>query len=535
MECMICQSCGPCSRVIEHCSPLGGICGPHSVCSSCADGLAQDFSSHLGACGQFPCPICKRFLGSRRRALQVDIDESRVAKRLRLTSTNGPVCSDSPYSVLCIPCTASDEEVRRAYRKRALSAHPDVGGTREAFEALTKAYEAVLHLRARSMQQHPRDSTEPDIPGWGSVEPRDLSRAAVVRAALTDIHPRSWPARLRDTSTSNLRALQALLARPPLPGDDEAQRSAHSAASKVSIRGLATQGSKHYARISWRNLVVESSPTDSLTVAIDSLAEALRLKLAAERKLQEGLSFEEAALCFAESEAVLKFQVDTRLGGRHLTTPWSLDLATTLAYRQEVLSAIGLGIGGACLDRLKGIRAKQQTALHFIRSTNTNADPALQKAVVAELSVRNHTRPPAGAQVQRRRLVGKQPPPLLRASADVKPARRRLVGKQPPPSAHVAAGELELRVPRRRLVGKQPPLSQTLCLSIAVLAEATSRCQPSDGQAVIAGEPSKQDARGEAKGLSASMPWFWRAVASLRMTRQEGERLLRGVRSLRRQ
>ena len=45
------------------------------------------------------------------------------------------------FSVLGIDETATDEEIRAAYLKKARTAHPDAGGTKEDFQALQRAYE----------------------------------------------------------------------------------------------------------------------------------------------------------------------------------------------------------------------------------------------------------------------------------------------------------------------------------------------------------------------------------------------------------
>jgi len=44
-----------------------------------------------------------------------------------------------PYEVLEVPKDASTEDVRKAYRRKAKSAHPDVGGTDQAMAELSRA------------------------------------------------------------------------------------------------------------------------------------------------------------------------------------------------------------------------------------------------------------------------------------------------------------------------------------------------------------------------------------------------------------
>lgn len=51
--------------------------------------------------------------------------------------------------VLGIAPAASEEEIKRAYRKRALETHPDHGGDAEAFRRVQHAYEQALKPRRR--------------------------------------------------------------------------------------------------------------------------------------------------------------------------------------------------------------------------------------------------------------------------------------------------------------------------------------------------------------------------------------------------
>lgn len=50
---------------------------------------------------------------------------------------------DSPYEVLGIDRGADEEAIERAYRERVKETHPDQGGTREEFQAVRRAYEAI--------------------------------------------------------------------------------------------------------------------------------------------------------------------------------------------------------------------------------------------------------------------------------------------------------------------------------------------------------------------------------------------------------
>ena len=47
------------------------------------------------------------------------------------------------YKVLDVPKTATYDEIRKAYRKKAIKLHPDKGGSEEAFQELQQAYEVL--------------------------------------------------------------------------------------------------------------------------------------------------------------------------------------------------------------------------------------------------------------------------------------------------------------------------------------------------------------------------------------------------------
>ena len=66
--------------------------------------------------------------------------------RPRAKTTNQP----SVWSLLGLTAGASLEDIKRAYRMRALQAHPDRGGSDEAFRALQSAYESALKRRLHS-------------------------------------------------------------------------------------------------------------------------------------------------------------------------------------------------------------------------------------------------------------------------------------------------------------------------------------------------------------------------------------------------
>ena len=65
-------------------------------------------------------------------------------EKLRLPSAGEDTAATaSPYAVLEVPPTASDEEIREAYQFRVKEAHPDNGGSEAEFKRVQQAYEAI--------------------------------------------------------------------------------------------------------------------------------------------------------------------------------------------------------------------------------------------------------------------------------------------------------------------------------------------------------------------------------------------------------
>ena len=61
----------------------------------------------------------------------------------------------SVWTILGITAKATDAEIKRAFRKRALETHPDHGGDGEAFRALQQAYEKAM-LRRKKTAARPK-------------------------------------------------------------------------------------------------------------------------------------------------------------------------------------------------------------------------------------------------------------------------------------------------------------------------------------------------------------------------------------------
>ena len=61
---------------------------------------------------------------------------------------------NDPYSVLGVSKTASEDEIKQAYRKLAKQHHPDRGGDENKFKAINEAYDYIKNPPQEQQQQH---------------------------------------------------------------------------------------------------------------------------------------------------------------------------------------------------------------------------------------------------------------------------------------------------------------------------------------------------------------------------------------------
>src|SRR3978361_124063 len=102
--------------------------------------------------------------------------------------------SASPYEVLGVPASASDEDLRRAYRQRLRETHPDTGGDPQRFIAVQAAWERVGSPDARAQYDRgrsPMGEAPPSAPysGGGGRGARPASTRPTAR---TFGHPGGW-------------------------------------------------------------------------------------------------------------------------------------------------------------------------------------------------------------------------------------------------------------------------------------------------------------------------------------------------------
>jgi DnaJ family protein A protein 2 len=79
------------------------------------------------------------------------------------------------YDLLEVPEDASDADLKKAYRKKALRLHPDKGGDPELFKEVTHAYEVLSDPQKRSIYDARGEAGLNEGPGgMGGMDPQDL-------------------------------------------------------------------------------------------------------------------------------------------------------------------------------------------------------------------------------------------------------------------------------------------------------------------------------------------------------------------------
>ena len=56
----------------------------------------------------------------------------------------------SPYALLGVRATASSEEIKNAYREKAMTNHPDRGGDAAVWASMQKAYDTLSNPQKRA-------------------------------------------------------------------------------------------------------------------------------------------------------------------------------------------------------------------------------------------------------------------------------------------------------------------------------------------------------------------------------------------------
>lgn len=104
--------------------------------------------------------------------------------------TRSPL-SASPYEVLAVPPSASQDELRRAYRRALRASHPDTGGSAAEFSAVQHAWSLVGTPEARARYDGGGTATANDDAVWAPRPPRRHSHDTRPRARVHG-HPGGW-------------------------------------------------------------------------------------------------------------------------------------------------------------------------------------------------------------------------------------------------------------------------------------------------------------------------------------------------------
>ena len=113
---------------------------------------------------------------------------------------------DGIYSILGLDASATDSEIRKAYRTRAMQLHPDKGGSKELFQQLKEAYEKVLDVRGIAKVTGSDDDTPTESPDDDHVPPAPSGKDDAERDTAEDT--KETPADARSLLVRLLKAAE---------------------------------------------------------------------------------------------------------------------------------------------------------------------------------------------------------------------------------------------------------------------------------------------------------------------------------------
>ena len=100
--------------------------------------------------------------------------------------------SAGPYEVLGVSPTASDDELKRAYRARLRAAHPDTGGSAAEFDRVQQAWQRVGTVEARRAYDSGADASSPGTAWAPSRTGGGMRRGDTRPSAQAHGHPGGW-------------------------------------------------------------------------------------------------------------------------------------------------------------------------------------------------------------------------------------------------------------------------------------------------------------------------------------------------------
>jgi len=84
------------------------------------------------------------------------------------------------YEILEVPLTATTEEIKKAYKKKAMKNHPDKGGDPEKFKEIAGAHEILTNQEKREIYDKYGLEGLKDGGGPGGMDPFDILVACLV-------------------------------------------------------------------------------------------------------------------------------------------------------------------------------------------------------------------------------------------------------------------------------------------------------------------------------------------------------------------
>jgi DnaJ-class molecular chaperone len=91
------------------------------------------------------------------------------------------------YNILGIPKGASEDEIKKAYRKLAREHHPDKGGNKEHFQKIQEAYETLSNPQKRHEYDNPVVNSFP-FGNFDITQTRCANHNYVCKITLRDVH-----------------------------------------------------------------------------------------------------------------------------------------------------------------------------------------------------------------------------------------------------------------------------------------------------------------------------------------------------------
>eukprot|EP00931_Biecheleriopsis_adriatica_P036752 TRINITY_DN21135_c0_g1_i1.p1 TRINITY_DN21135_c0_g1~~TRINITY_DN21135_c0_g1_i1.p1 ORF type:complete len:1146 (+),score=172.52 TRINITY_DN21135_c0_g1_i1:39-3476(+) len=304
---------------------------PHPLTTSCMESIAADSET------------------PQLMLLSADSDTPGSApprKRVRLRSKSSPPFSsgsepssrsgETHYSTLGIPIQASTEEVRKAYKLKALQSHPDKGGSKEEFQRIVNAYEILVDpgsRRAYDMEVGHASGSSNQGRGcsWSSKPEADHT---VLYWALREVAPRKRKLHLKRASSACLSRLAEDLKRKSVFEADFKGRK-----RGTGVKGVHSCGNNQYCVELKRHGISMRSPVhQGLEAALDFHAELLFLLGLASKDIEEGFSLEES-LTKLNASILLSFQIDYHFGGIRVVSVWTRNLHSLLQLRAGLQAA----------------------------------------------------------------------------------------------------------------------------------------------------------------------------------------------------